>query len=1019
MNMRLLYALIRLRIWAYADLALLFAMAISLAVPGMPLAIARWADIPIELVFRGVIWLAGLSVLPGFYLLRISGIENRMPRTCAAAIAVNLSLAFVGSSAIASYYLGSVYELPYGFIAILLAMALSSRLLHKERLEERLELRAPHLALIGGMTITGVISFLVFLSHLYLVPGDVWVALTPAVEILKGIDVATSLERSSYPVIFGFILAGFAVPMGLPVVNANALFFPLAMLNVLTFYALVKTLFRRSDGFASLAAIIYAFSGGLGWILGQLFYKDASIWTLSYITQDIYFMPFAWNAIDFTYKMMAVGMVFASLSLFAASMEVEKRKKRLIELFFAASLFLFGFLTHVLPGFLAPIFIIAALFTRPVRKSLSRLFELVLMGATLFMLLDFAMKGLNTNLLLEKTIFFSSVSGRLVAAMAIGIAGLSIGSALFFFFRKRIQASLETFPHAHKVKAIAMATVAAVYLAGIPYVLTQPSPGYTYVDFSFPWYLYVTRYGIIGILALIGAAAAPWKERWFRISALWAGSAIVMGTLWWGTRLNAYLHPALAVIAAYGTLWIWGMPVKRIRLGAQMKALVKAILLFAIALSFTSPLYNDYRYAVIEKPLPDDLVTLFSWVNENTPQDSKLYVPKYSGDLAYQLERGITTIADRDLETIPSQGVASETFFLTMAQQAYYRDRYIVLISGYGKPNGMTFAAQEEPVFVSGNFTVYQVIRFKPPTANAAVAILDEVLDLGVKSTVGWAEDTFEIGWYSSNVSAESDGDVLRVGYNFSGVSPPPGNPFGGWISPKGYVSKQTPSVNSSVYNSLMIRYRVAEGSSPSYQTRYLQLALVLEGINSSQEPATHRITLDLPNNREFVNATFALPQTVGSVIKITAEIRTTRPANGTINLEFDYVRLVSDRELLAEGVNASLKMAAIASLWPEDYSIVKVIGETSGADVLLANFNKMSESYVSSAAQINKFIFFNWTAAPPSWGSGWVEVLPGVISGSHYGKEVLIVDASLPGVWEAGVERYSLALRDALGLGK
>lgn len=1020
MSMRLVGSPPLLRIWSFADLAMLSAMAALLAIPAMPLAIATWAEIPPTLVLRGAIWLVGLSVLPGIYLIRITSLWGRMPRTCAIAIAVNLSLTFVGASAIVSYYgVGSTSHLPYAFIALLLMMALASRASGRGQSADRPKIQLPHLALMAGMAATGAISFMVFLSHLYLVPGDVWVALTPAVEILKGIDVSTYVERLSYPVVFGFILAGFAAPMGLPVVNANALFFPLAMLNILTFYSLVKLLFKRSDGFAALAAIIYAFSGGLGWLMGQIFYRGASIWTLSYITQDIYFMPFAWNAVDFTYKMMAVGMVFASLSLFAASIEIDKLRTRLVAAFFASSLFLFGFLSHVLPGFLAPIFIIAAAFMPPIRRSLSRLTEFIITGTLLFLLIDLAMDGLNVSLLFEKTIFFSAVSDRIMIAMIIGAAAICICSALLFAFRKRFNLRLESIPKRREIKIIALSSLAVVYLSGIFYVLTQPSPGYTYVEFSFPWYLYVTRYGLVGILAFIGAAAASWKEVWFRISALWAVWAMIIGSLWWGTRLNAYLHPALAVLAAYGAIWLWRMPLGGRLTGAKTKAVMRALLVLAIALSLTSPLYNDYRYVAMERPIPEDLVTLFSWVNENTAQDSEFFMPQYSGDLAYQLGRGLTTIADRSLYTITSQNGSAESFFLLMAQRASYQEKYIVLISGYPKPAGMEFAAPDEPVFAAGDFVVYQMIKIRPPSEDAPVAVLDESLDLGVKAKVGWSDSTFEIGWSSSNVIAESDGEVLKLNYNFSGINAPPDNIFGAWISPSGYIFKQAEQINTTLYDTLVIRYRVAEGTSHSMHTRYLQLALILEGTSSSKEPTKYRAVLDLPNNRDFLNATFAIPENLASVSKITIEIRTTRPANGTINLEFDYIAVYSEKEVLAPGIDAAPKMAVIASFWPEGYSVVKEIDDASAARVLFANFNRMSENYTRSAVPIETFVFLNWTADAPAWGSGWTAVMPGVLRGSNNGKDVFIVDSSLPGIWETGVERYSLSLREALGLGK
>lgn len=709
------------RTGAFAYIAAILAMALTLAIPAFHSSITLWENLSTLQLIRAGIWAAGISILPGRLLMRALRLDSGMPFLVVLPLSINLSFVIAGiCSFISVYLLGSIFTFSYlllSLVAVLLVISIKS----SPGLMQPLQIRMgkTQLALFIAAAFSSAVSGLVFLRHLYLIPGDEWVALTPAVELISGVDVWVYFERLNYPVFFGFIIAGYSVSMGIPVVNANAMLFPLSALNILTFFAMMKVVFKKPESFSVIASILYAFGGGLGWLLKATVYPQYPFWAISFKTQDIYFMPFAWGSMDFNYKSLAVTMAFASFTLFVLALERESLRSRISALWASSALFLSSFLIHVLPGFLAPIFLIIAFFTASKRRIFESLIFLIAFSAVAFALIDAMAGWINLSLIFAKLPFLSVIPAVYVMAIA---GGAAAAAALLVILKRRLKTG-ELRPSNPAVlwylKVLIVASIASVYIAGLPYTLRMPIPEDTYVEFRFPWNLYFTRYGIIGLLGFLGAAVSSWRERWFKISVSWCIYAVAIGSVWWGTRLNAYLHPALAILASSGTIWLWNHAPKVVSMGKKAQLPIRAGILVILALSTTSQMYMYYNYATEDPEIPRELVLLLGWVYDATPDDSYVILPEYKDPLVlhvpypvvlkWQLARGLDTIADRDLVFVSDVNGTDAVIEWLCSNLDPSRPSYLIRIEYFKTPDFVWQVVDPIPVISTGNFSVYRV----------------------------------------------------------------------------------------------------------------------------------------------------------------------------------------------------------------------------------------------------------------------------------------------------------------------
>jgi len=82
----------------------------------------------------------------------------------------------------------------------------------------------------------------------------------------------------------------------------------------------------------------------------------------------------------------------------------------------------------------------------------------------------------------------------------------------------------------------------------------------------------------------------------------------------------------------------------------------------------------------------------------------------------------------------------------------------------------------------------------------------------------------------------------------------------------------------------------------------------------------------------------------------------------------------------------------ALPTLWPTNYSIFSSFDEVGNASIIASTYNRNVPHYIEEAISTQTFVFLNLTAGFPSWGTGWRNVEPGIISGYLYGKKVVII---------------------------
>lgn len=847
---------------------------------------------------------------------------------------------------------------------------------------------------------------MVFLSHLYLVRGDAWVAATPAVEIVYQRDIMTFFERSAYPSMLGFIVAGFAAATGLPAINANAALFPLAALNALNFFVLAKIVFKRNEEFATMAATIFCFGGGISWLLYTLWLNQTmSIWTVAFNSQDSYFFPFAWNAIDFSYKMMASGFTFISFSLFSVANGINCVKARLPLISASAVLFLLGFMVHILPGFTAPVFVIIALLAQDRRRGIADLGVLIAIGVALFLLVDTIMGGYYTLLLSSKVPLLSLISTTRLVIFT--IAGVSIVVLIFIIYKLRHRASALPFPNSfvRRSKVLISFSIALVYVGSLYYWSIQPPLQDSYLTFTFPWYLYVTRYGIVGLLAIVGMVSTSWRNSWFKLSTVWIIIMIALGSLWWGERLNAYLFPALAILAACGAISIFRWISKRRIGGHLMKPLAYVTVGAIIVLASTSTLLLDYRYAISESPTSDALVRFFVFVQEETPANSTFLVPPPYSTLEYDLWRGMSTLADRYVITAKTSHIEDARDFRKFILDAERNPfQYVVF------PNSITredaFYAHFETVFSNDYVSAVYVPAFTPPKEYAQVAVLDERLDLSGLWGFSQLNGAPPSSWATANLAVSLNGFLTRLQWDYSNIIIAlPNGSMALQVSPAGSMSLELGPFTQGEYSDFTLHYRVASGSSAN-AVRNAQVAITV--YNSSQ--IFHTFNLPLYSDGKFHDYTSILPSGFTSISGINVTITNDREGNGTLLLELDYMLLELSNPL-EPSFDAWFYSMAIPALWNESYFLADPTGARY-SDVLFADLNRVSQGFISYSTT-RSFILFNDTAEAPQWGEGWHNAAFGIIVGSYSGKQVVIMSTSEERLKQGGFESYASILND------
>lgn len=981
---------------SFSEVLLLVGMLATLFIPSDLSPIKPWTEISSVSFLRVAIWLLGLSILPGNYVLRLVGVARELSKISRFVIEINLSLIISGILALVLYYLHvSIVFFPW--IMLILLSILFSICWHKCSPVSNLIPTIPRweAVLYAGALISIVVAFFVQANNQYLIAGDNWVALRPSVDVLAEVNVYSSFQTAEYPLMFGFILAGLSACFGLPLVNSYVLLFPFTALNILSFYALIKIVFGLTDRTSVISSFLYAFGGGLGLLLQLFVYQGRmDFWTLSYLAQDMYFSPFFWSSIQFSFKSLAVTLAFVSMALFVVGMSLTNRLGKGAVLILSSFALLSSFLIHILDAvMLAPVILILSYVYMRGRERY--LYFTGFVAATVFIafVLDSLMSGFYSSLILTKlTLFLSTMNTRLVMVGGAGALVILLALALG---KRVLHLDIGAFDvhRLERVRIPIMLVLIGFYLAGLYFWFEAPSPSLE-VTASFSWYRYVTRYGLLGVMGIVGFTLVRWEKGWYKVATLWCLAPIVVGAVWWGERTNAYLFPMLALFSAICLERIWETYsewkingsletgkgyLKTFRLNLQ--PLTSFLIIVLLLLSFSSVAYGAGYYMVTEPPTGDDDARALAWINGRLPADAVVLVPT-----SYEFSQGVYAISSR--QVLPSSSIAT----------SYNSSAFIDLtksLKSFGVGYGVT--GGEDPTSVADvilkySKTLYQAGAVRvvslptlssPSSTNQDVVVWDRTpFGLRNVSDFGWFDDSFTSGWSFLGAEASTDGETLSLNWDYHVLD----RQFP-------WVEKDVPLIDTDIYPYLIVRYKNTFNTSHGIEGTVNQYVSIVNG-TGYPDGIVESVWLPANTGSEygFLRAKLPKNETLSSIV---IRMDNPRGLNGTIRLQIDYVGF--SRIAFKEDFQYLRFLSmALPALWPANYSVTSEINNITGSSILVSVYNHNALERLETINSIQTVVFLNLTASIPDWGDEWMRIDDNILTGNLEGTKIILVGASL-----------------------
>lgn len=976
------------------EILFLFSMSLTLLISSNIEVIFLWEEIPLLLYLRTFFWFVGLSILPGFYILRFVRVGEKLPTLIKFATTINLSLVVIGLINVTSFYLQINTAFNPLFILGLLWVLFLLYYVKVFTLKAKPDLpnfRSPLTVCIGAAI---MIALFVQIGQAYLIPGDVWVALNPAIQIIQRNEFNAFGGR--YPVIFGFILGSFSSCIGLPIVNSFSIMFPFVVLNIISFYSLLKVVFGASNRIAALGSIVYTFSGGFAWLFQTFVYQGTQTLSgLSFLTEDIYFSMSFWNTMEFSHRTLALTLAYMSIVLLVICFRQTITARKFTILALSSLLLVFSFLIHMLEALIfIPLIVILVFAYQREKTNFVALGVLTIFTLIITCYVDYIMSGYYSWLSFEKIcLFLSSINSDkfpiYLALLTVGFSTVILSWRFLSKSSKKFHVSKTTL---YRIKLFITGSLVVFYTLGLYYasILDPQTQNSHYLSSSFPWYLYVTRYGFIGLFALIGVAATDWKEKWFKITATWSIIILAIGSIWWDTRMNAYLFPILALLAATGIHTIWQKAHNTIHititttknqtgkhLKINLKPIIATLLITTIALSFTSLIGGAAYYITSGPSLNDDTVKTLQWINKNTPQNATILVPNI-----YNIYKSVKTIADRKiyLDTHLPTTVDPISFANLTQNLQTHNIQYALTTEDANQQGYLTklLLTYSNLTFQSGQNKIYKLPKLTPPISKSSIAILDkEPLGLTNTTSFAWLDDNFTANWTYKNVNVATDGETLTYQWTFHTNN----------TQEPSMKIKITPT-NTNIHPYLIISYRNTPETTPTAENNIGQIITL---INTTGYPTGFIENIYFPVTRQqtYNILITKLPENQ-NISDIWIWMRNYQKLNGTITLKIDYVGLTTTYSTLDNPTNIQFLTMTIPSLWKTNYTITRNPTETQNASTIISTYDKSKYNFIVESNNTKIFVFFNQTVTLPSWGSNWQEVHPNIITGTMNEKKII-----------------------------
>jgi hypothetical protein len=771
-------------------------MAITGTIEPLQQPIAPFSEIGIESIIRASITIGASVVLPGLLVLSLLG-PNLRPLN-QFIIAVYLSLVIIGLMTFGLYHTKANMSLMFPAIITTITLLWLTNLVKKYRSGKPLQMLCSispeqttinHWNICFGLMVLALIAigFLFHTSQPYMIPGDAWRVVQPGVDLIAGRDISqTALAGLEYPITFGFLMAGISQIAGIPIVNTNMFLFPLLGLNLLSFYAMVRHVFRTGRAVATTASLMYGFTGGLGWLMGQILGFKTDFWTLSYRTQDMLFSYYFLDNIQFWHRTLAVTFGFMAILTFSLAMTKVARVRWLL-LALSATFMIFAFFVHMLPlVFVVPV--IGYLWFTKGKRSKAIFLAYVMITFIVFIACDALLNNYYSSLTLIKInkellpkVGAANLSSDVINMGLATTGGLAITGFVLKMVRNhrrkinRATAVEETIsdaiPNPNNVLSFSTENrsleatenrsleakilrfsspslfglvMIGIYIYGIVLWSTfPPDQGLLYDINRLPWYFLPIRFGIVGLLALATLFFVNEKRYWMGLCLTWLLVVFIIGNIWWGPKILSFSFPVIAFLAGVA---LHGMKnnaseIKRIfRLQDPSHKVVKVAVLTAIGgllvLSTSSYVFGLSHYIINESndhTIPD----IVSWIYSNIPRNEKVII--YDSD--HNLEVGLSslsaheTLLPKDLKDFDKMSINE------------IRDSGFNYFVGKDPELPRVIEGDAFPVYRTGNITVFWLVSTFSSKNAHAMNLGSGTSETGQESDSSYLDKKWKITW--------------------------------------------------------------------------------------------------------------------------------------------------------------------------------------------------------------------------------------------------------------------------------
>lgn len=610
--------------------ACLFAVFLPGGPGGSGEPISAWNRVGVSEMLRMVLLVPICLFIPGWVVLSLGGLDRFLGRLEKWVLSVLTSI-LLGSLLSAFSALFGVFWLiswVFPLVCVLLGFLL---VLGTRSNSFSLDFNPGSLGIFLVMVFVLAGSLAVQVNTRYLVGGDLWRTTKIASHIRNNPDFVEDFMDYEviglYPSFSGYIILLVSLISGWALVNTYVSMFWLVALGVVVAYLVFSRIFGEEVN-AVVATMFFAVGGGLGWVafyLGVLPYNSDSVFVVSHQTQDIYFSTSIWNSILQTPMLLATFFSLVSLLVLWIGFEHKGGGWRLW--FLGGCFTAVSYLIHVLePMILVVPFL--CLLSLKWSNLKAALFWLLGSGCS-FLVVQLANSFYDLAVLVNRIDRFLvptveiALSNPLLTFLAVTVL---LGVFLLIWYRNLVLSKLNPpFPEEGGDVIVIMICVGLWLLGLLAWYLALPMPPLIYDVLSiYPPYIFVVKYGIVLLLALIGFSSFRRLGNLREVFFPWAIYALTLSILFWGHRTSIAFLFAICPVAVIGMNGLVSALERRFAWSKVFSVVVVVAILFSSTMSYS---YTTRFFADSGMSVEEGVVESTRWIFDQGNRSKVYFVP--------------------------------------------------------------------------------------------------------------------------------------------------------------------------------------------------------------------------------------------------------------------------------------------------------------------------------------------------------------------------------------------------------